>query len=107
MNKREREHLLAEAAAFRGRRKHRYVDETEVDLMSKLDRKSSLRGKTIRVYSVEGFVPHSYKWRANIDYVERGYTEDGKKYFYIGQTDAHRSHSRGATITVNKRAYDL
>jgi hypothetical protein len=78
------------------------VDEAEIQEMAELDRKRSLAGKNIRVYSGDGFVSKSYKYWAPIDYVERGY-DDGKKYFRIGQTDAKRSMGNGSLTTINGR----
>lgn len=105
MNKREKEKLIAEAEVARGKRTGRYVDIREIKTMAKLDRKHLLKGKTIRVYSEEGFVPNSYKYASRIDFVERDYDANGKKRFYVGSTSANRSGGNGALITVNQRAY--
>jgi len=105
MNKREKAKLIAEAEVARGKRTRRYVNIIEIETMEKLDRKPSLKGKTIRVYSEEGFVPNSYKYQSSIDFVERDYDANGKKRFYVGSTSANRCAGNGALITVNQRAY--
>jgi hypothetical protein len=106
MNKKEKSELLEAARLMQGRRKTRYIDGYEIHIMSCLDRKRSLNGKVIRVYSVSGFVPNSYGNQAKIDYVERYYDDLGIKKFRIGHNGASRSYGRGATITVNGRAYE-
>ena len=105
MTKTQKQDLLDRATQIKGRRQRRYVDGAEIDAMAQLDRKRSLAGKTIRVYSVDGFVPSSYKYRAAIDCVERCYDEDGKKMFSIISVDATRPHGKGSLVTVNGRAY--
>ena len=105
MTKSEYNKLINDAASLRGKRRNRFLSSTEVNHMRDLDRKSSLNGKKIRIYSDDGFVPNSYKYNARIDYIERWYDENGKKHFSVGQTGASRSHGNGALCTVDNRAY--
>jgi hypothetical protein len=106
MNKKERAQIEKRAADLTGRRQSRYISKPEIDKMAALDRKKTLAGKRIRVYSFDGFVPNSYKYRADIDYIERYYDpETGKKIFTVSQTGASRSHGNGSLVTVNGRAY--
>ena len=104
MNKKEKNKLLEAATALKGHRRSRYISTPEIERMAEIDRKRSLNGKRIRVYSLDGFVSNSYKYPAYIDYVERNYIE-GKKVFHVGQTGASRSYGGGALVTVNNRAY--
>lgn len=59
--------------------------------------------RTIRVYSSEGFVANSYKYRADITFIEAARTENGFNV-YAGTGDAKRSHGAGSTMTINGRA---
>lgn len=106
MTKKERAKIEARAELLKGRRQTRYISKPEIDRMAALDRKRSLTGKSIRVYSFDGFVPNSYKYPAWIDYIERYYDkETGKKCFSVSQTGASRSMGNGSLVTVNNRAY--
>jgi len=104
MTRNEKAVVAAKAAAMAGKRKSRYISEYEIEKMAAMDKKKSLAGKTIRVYSHDGFVPNSYKYRIQIDFVERRYDEEGVKTFFVGNTDAKRSYGGGAFITVDGRA---
>ena len=106
MKKSERESIENQAETMKGKRRNRYISKKEIDKMESIDRKATLKGKTIRVYSFDGFVPNSYKYFAPIDFIERSYEpETGKKIFRVGQTGASRSHGSGSLITVNGRSY--
>ena len=104
MTKKQKENLLKAAKKLKGRRSVRYVGEKEIKTMADLDKKRSLAGETIRVYSQDGFVPNSY-WGGIIDVIERNFS-DGKKIFSITQTYACRSYGRGALVTINGHAYN-
>jgi len=106
MTKKEINKMIKAAKEMKGKRRNRFIDESEINIMAKLDRKRSLNGKTIRVYSKDGFVANSYKYRADIDAIERTYI-DNKKVFAVIQVGAKRSHGGGALVTVNSRAYDI
>lgn len=54
--------------------------------------------KRVRIYSTQGFVPSSYKWRCEIQYIEASRTEDGWT-FRSGWTGAQRSRASG-NLTV-------
>lgn len=105
MTKKEKKQLVMEAAKLKGRRSVRYISIDEIEEMARLDRKKSVSGKNIRVYSSDGFVPGSYKYPATIDYVYRTYI-DGKKKFSIHQGDASRRHGSGALVCVGNRSYN-
>ena len=105
MRAKEKKELIERARILQGRRRSRFVSEAEVDRMAELDRKRSLDGKEIRIYSYDGFVANAYDYRCMIDYIHRSYDENGKKHFTIGQTDAKRPRGDGALVTVNGRAY--
>jgi len=98
--------LIEKATEVKGRRRYRYISTVEIDKIRELDKKRSLNGKPIRVYSSDGFVPNSYRGTSMIDYIERWYDDDGKKHFSIGQTSANRSYGDGPLVTVNHRAYE-
>ena len=106
MTKSERTKLMTEAEAIKGRRQLRFVNEAEIDIMACIDRKRSLTGKPVRVYSNDGFVANSYGYQPRIDYVGKIYV-DGKKKLFIGQGDASRSNGKGALVTVNNREYNI
>jgi hypothetical protein len=106
MKLRDQQKLFEAAVKLQGRRKRRYISGQEILIMARLDRKRSLAGKRIRVYSWDGFVPNSYKYPATIDYIERWYDDDGNKHFGVFQTGASRSGGNGAQVTVNGRAYN-
>ena len=106
MKKKEIDKLIKAAKEMKGRRQRRFIDVGEINIMAKLDRKRSLNGKTIRVYSNDGFVANSYKYRADIDAIERTYINN-KKTFNIVQVGAKRSHGKGSLVTVDNRAYDI
>ena len=105
MTKKEIQEMIKRAATLKGLRRNRYLTENEITTMATLDRKKSLIGKTIRIYSNDGFVANSYKYRADIDYIERYYDDKGIKHFIVSQTRAQRAHGIAPKITVNNRAY--
>jgi len=93
---------LAEKA--NGRRKWRTLDESDVQRFVKLFEENCNNEKihTIRVYSSEGFVPRSYKWRAPISVLEARRTEEG--FEFVGfVVDAKRGYGQGSLQTVNSR----
>ena len=55
--------------------------------------------KRIRVYSGAGFVPNSYRYRCEIQYIEITRTPDGLR-IATGWTGAQRSNGRGSLIVV-------
>lgn len=55
--------------------------------------------KRVRIYSDMGFVPSSYKWRCEIQYVECNRHEDGWKVS-VGWTGAQRPRGSGSLIVV-------
>ena len=55
--------------------------------------------RRVRVYSGAGFVPNSYKWRCQIQYVEVVRTPEGLRVS-TGWTGAQRSNARGSLVVV-------
>ena len=55
--------------------------------------------KRVRVYSGAGFVPNSYKWRCQIQYVEVQRTPEGLRVS-TGWTGAQRSRGAGSLVVV-------
>lgn len=62
-------------------------------------RKTREAKKRVRIYSDMGFVPNSYKWRCEIQYVECNKCEDGWKVS-VGWTGAQRPRGIGNLIVV-------
>lgn len=94
-----RRDLLADAMKRRGNRRLRYVDESEIDRAIALARRYPK--KRVRVYSSDGFVPSSYQYPAQIDYVEFGPRQaENYREAYIGTACASRRRGRGALEVV-------
>ncbi len=55
--------------------------------------------RRVRVYSDAGFVPNSYKYRCQIQYVEATKEESGWQ-FSVGWTGAQRSRGNGSLLVV-------
>lgn len=55
--------------------------------------------KRVRVYSERGFVARAYKWRCDIEWIERGAAGDVTHGF----SGAQRSHGDGPLATINGR----
>ena len=55
--------------------------------------------RRVRVYSGAGFVPNSYRWRCQIQYVEVQRTPEGLRVS-TGWTGAQRSNARGSLVVV-------
>jgi hypothetical protein len=106
MKKSEKTTLLEKALALAGKRRNRTIGKKEIEKLCELDRKTSLNGKSIRVYSRDGFVANSYNkgFFTPIDFIERWY-DNGVKKFTVSQAGANRSHGNGALVTVNGKAY--
>jgi len=55
--------------------------------------------RNVRVYSSEGFVPNSYKWRCEIEYIEFvNCYPDGK--IIRGWTSAQRSYGQQSLVII-------
>ena len=104
MKKQDKKNLIEKAIELKGRRNLRFISDFEINEMATLDRKKKLAGKTIRIYSTDGFVANSYFGNAVIDYIERTYADE-KKQFSIGQVSAKRSNGNGALTTVSGRSF--
>lgn len=55
--------------------------------------------RRVRVYSSDGFVARSYKYRCQIQYVEGVKSDDGWR-FSVGWTGAQRPHGTGSLVVV-------
>lgn len=75
----------------------RAIDDEEVT--TALDRLPSAT-KRVRVYSSWGFVPNSYKYRAEIQFVEAEIDDDGDWVWTVKWGRAQRSNGRGDTVVV-------
>jgi hypothetical protein len=62
-------------------------------------RASKRAKKRVRVYSSDGFVPNSYKWRCGIQYCEVR-RDEGKLIVRTGWSSAQRSHGAGSLVVV-------
>jgi hypothetical protein len=56
--------------------------------------------RRVRVYSAAGFVPHSYRYRCQIQFVEVTKAADGRLTVRSGWTGAQRSRGQGSLIVV-------
>lgn len=92
--------------AANGKRKARILDECDVNcFFEKLNELANNETvHTIRVYAGQGFVPNSYKYRADISYMEAQRNSDGDFDIIVTTTDAKRSYGNGAVVTINGRA---
>lgn len=75
----------------------RACDWEDVRLVLKNLHKAKRR---IRVYSDAGFVPNSYKWRCDIQYVEANKAPDGKWHIFTGWTGAQRRQGSGSLFVI-------
>lgn len=56
--------------------------------------------KRVRVYSLRGFVPNSYRSKCLIQYVEAWRDEAGEWRFCVGWTGAQRPRGMGTRVVV-------
>lgn len=94
--------LMDMAKKVNGRARSRTIGESEAKEMLKLVANADDNVRTIRVYSRDGFVPNSYKYRCEIRYFEAT-RKDGKLVIGASYGDAKRSHGNGSLVTVNGR----
>lgn len=98
------ESLMELAKSANGTARNRTIGEKEaaemLELLGQHENDESI--KTIRVYSHQGFVPNSYKYRCDIRYFEATRADGGFKVI-ASFTGAKRSHGNGALVTVNGR----
>jgi hypothetical protein len=95
--------LMEMAKKANGRARARTIGEAEAQAMLNLVADADDTVNTIRVYSQNGFVPNSYKYRCDIRYFEAN-RRDGELVIGASTTDAKRSRGVGALVTVNGRA---
>ncbi len=94
--------LMEMAKKVNGRARNRTIGEVEAKEIMELVANADDMTNTIRVYSRDGFVPNSYKYRCEIRYFEAT-RKEGKLVIGAGYGDAKRSHGNGALVTVNGR----
>lgn len=63
-------------------------------------RAASQAKRRVRVYSGAGFVPNSYRWRCQIQYVELTVAGGRITSVYTGWTGAQRANAAGSLIVV-------
>jgi hypothetical protein len=99
--------LMEMAGRVNGRARTRTIGKKEASEMLELVKKLQGDEKVtnIRVYSREGFVPNSYKYRAEIRGFEARRVK-GKLTVCAITVDAKRSLGNGSLVTVNSRAYE-
>lgn len=88
-----------------GTRKNRILRPSDIERFVELVNNATPEQHTIRVYSSDGFVPNSYKYRASISVLTA--TRDAETGEFViggGVVDAKRSRGVGALVTVNGRA---
>lgn len=95
--------LLEMAKVANGRAKNRTIGKAEAEILLEKIATAKDDAHTIRVYSRQGFVANSYKWRAKICYFEANKV-DGQWSIIATSGDAKRSYGNGALVTVNGRA---
>ena len=95
--------LMEMAKSANGRARTRTIGKSEAQEILDLVASADDKVNTIRVYSRDGFVANSYKYRADIRYFEAT-RKDGKLVIGASYGDAKRSHGNGALVTINGRA---
>ena len=73
---------------------------TDDDLRRFVQLQARNKGKRVRVYSSWGFVPNSYRYRCDIQWIE---TADNEKSYRVGWSGAQRSGGSGAQCVVDNR----
>jgi hypothetical protein len=96
--------LLEMAKVANGRAKNRTIGKAEAEILLGKIAAAGDDTHTIRVYSRQGFVANSYKWRAEIRYFQASKQVDGQWIITATSGDAKRSYGYGALVTVNGRA---
>lgn len=97
--------LTDKVAKANGTRKTRILRQSDIESFVDLVNEATPEQHTIRVYSSDGFVPNSYKYRADISYLQATRNaETGEFHIGAGTTDAKRSNGSGSHITINGRA---
>jgi hypothetical protein len=56
--------------------------------------------KRVRVYAGSGFVPNSYKWKCQIQYIEVLLTDGKATSIYANWTGAQRPRGQGSLVVV-------
>lgn len=94
--------LMEMAKQVNGRARNRTIGEAEAKEMMELVANADSTVHTIRVYSRDGFVPNSYKYRCEIRYFE-AVRKEGELVIGASYGDAKRRHGNGALVTINGR----
>lgn len=97
--------ILKMAEAANDRRRTRTITQDEVGhLINRLRKhRRNPEVRTIRVYSADGFVPNSYKYRADITRLTAERTDGGWSVF-AEVVGAQRPRGQGSQVTINNRA---
>lgn len=86
------------AAVAAQKTRKRAVDVSDVDRAAELAKSAK---KYVRVYGSDGFVPNSYKWRAEIQYIQAVRMSESDPWEWsIGWTFAQRPNGKGSLIVI-------
>ena len=86
-----------------GRRRNRTLDAKDVEIFFSILNEVAETAHTVRRYSGDGFVPNSYKYRAEISYIEANKI-DNEWHIAASTCDAKRSYGNGSLTTINGKA---
>jgi hypothetical protein len=95
--------LMEMAEKVNGRARNRTIGKDEAQILIDTVAAAPETAHTIRVYSRQGFVANSYKYRAEIRYFQ-AVRHEGEWIYSAATCDAKRSHGQGALVTINGRA---
>lgn len=101
LNVNDLQEMVAQA---NGRRKNRILSPRDVERFVSLVNSATPEQHTIRVYSSGGFVANSYKFRAEISYLQATKNEAGEFKVVAKTADAHKSYGAGSLVTINGKA---
>ena len=87
--------LLTQVRQMEGKARARCLWQSDIDRF--LELVAANPTKRVRVYSSEGFVPNSYKYKAEISYVEY---DPNTRDTWVGRSGAQRSYGNGNTEVV-------
>ena len=98
--------ILKMVKAENGNRKVRICGEYEVKKLIKIirDHRNCAASKKINIYSSDGFVANSYKYRSYITRISAYNDLENGSWFITADTPgASRSHGSGSLVTINGR----
>lgn len=93
--------LLPQIEQMQGRRSKRVIGEADIiDVLNDIDLEAPRR---VREYAAGGFVSNSYKYRADISYIEAERQGNSDEYeIRFGVTGAKRSYGKGLLTVIRK-----